>query len=497
MSLQTAINASGLPSVVTTSYDPTATPAVPIPVSTQMTFLSNAGVVNITATPSVQTSGIASGTRFTILQTGAGSTVLTDDGTLAGTKLKLQSATRTLSADKSLVLVFNGTYWCEEAFSSAGVGVTNVTASAPISSSGGATPNIAFTVAPGTLGNVLTSDGAGNWVSAAGGGSTVTLAQQLWVAKNGNDVTGSGTLSAPYLTISKALTITNAGAANTYYRINVSPGTYTENLSITKQRTLIVGSSTAPEQLQTAIIGTVNINPTASTDRVSDVIGLSGLFFTGTTAGTAGITITGTQLFGVEIDNCYFTVNQTNSNVLFCDASNASRPVIVIRNTVLNKVTNGATVPVVRLDRGDCRMDTVRIYASITGAAEGVTLANNATLTADRILIDKNTSGAGISVNTAYAGISCSLTNCSITQNYTGAATSAALNLNNSLGVAGFVWQCLFSVLDTTANNAIDGTVNAVPTSPLIVGNLAFSPTTNTTITAAVNAAKLVMTVIP
>ena len=40
-----------------------------------------------------------------------------------------------------------------------GGGVTSVTATSPIASSGGATPNITFSVSPGTSGHVLTS----NW----------------------------------------------------------------------------------------------------------------------------------------------------------------------------------------------------------------------------------------------------------------------------------------------------------------------------------------------
>jgi hypothetical protein len=70
-----------------------------------------------------------------------------------------------------------------------GGGVATVSASLPLASTGGVNPNISlFAVVPankggtglstpGALGNVLTSDGAGNWTSAApaaGGSSTFT-----------------------------------------------------------------------------------------------------------------------------------------------------------------------------------------------------------------------------------------------------------------------------------------------------------------------------------
>lgn len=77
-------------------------------------------------------------------------------------------------------LAYNGTAWAPAA--GAGAGVTAVTASSPLSSSGGTTPNISLTgvvaaanggtglSASGTLGNVLTSDGSGGWVSSAPAG---------------------------------------------------------------------------------------------------------------------------------------------------------------------------------------------------------------------------------------------------------------------------------------------------------------------------------------
>lgn len=76
-------------------------------------------------------------------------------------------------------LAYNGTAWIPAAVVS---GVTSVTASSPLASSGGTTPNISLSgiVAPanggtglstsGTLGNVLTSNGSGGWVSSAPAG---------------------------------------------------------------------------------------------------------------------------------------------------------------------------------------------------------------------------------------------------------------------------------------------------------------------------------------
>lgn len=118
MSLQTQINSGGLPSTVPTPLSPVAgTSIVP---TTEQIQLTNAGAVAMTATPTLSTTGIASGTRVTLLQTGAGSTTFSDEGTLAGTALKLASSTRTLTQNQTLVLIYNGTYWCEQSYSASG-----------------------------------------------------------------------------------------------------------------------------------------------------------------------------------------------------------------------------------------------------------------------------------------------------------------------------------------------------------------------------------------
>ena len=54
------------------------------------------------------------------------------------------------------------------------------------------------------------------------------LANVIWVSKGGNDTTGDGTITKPYVTISKAIT-EDAGAGN---GILTLPGTYDESLDI-------------------------------------------------------------------------------------------------------------------------------------------------------------------------------------------------------------------------------------------------------------------------
>lgn len=120
MSLQTSINSAGLPSIVPTSHGPVA--AVTIPATTGIVSLTNVGAVSMSATPTVATAGISAGTRITLVQSNIGTTQLSDDGTTPGSALQLQASTRTLAQYQTLVLVFDGTYWCEESYSASGGG---------------------------------------------------------------------------------------------------------------------------------------------------------------------------------------------------------------------------------------------------------------------------------------------------------------------------------------------------------------------------------------
>ena len=83
--------------------------------------------------------------------------------------------------------------WPNQTIAATGSGgtITSVTASSPLASSGGTAPNISFTgvlapanggtgiTDPSTAGNVLTSDGAGNWTSATPAASGISAGKSI------------------------------------------------------------------------------------------------------------------------------------------------------------------------------------------------------------------------------------------------------------------------------------------------------------------------------
>jgi hypothetical protein len=81
----------------------------------------------------------------------------------------------------------------------------------------------------------------------------------LYVAKNGNDTTGTGSINAPYLTIQNAI---NAAAGDTATTIILAPGSYVENLTIANVANSlnITGSGLA----ESAVNGNITISGTSN-----------------------------------------------------------------------------------------------------------------------------------------------------------------------------------------------------------------------------------------
>lgn len=120
-------------------------------------------------------------------------------------------------------------------------GVTAVTASSPLASSGGATPNISLN-AGGLSGDVLTWNGAAWVASPLPAGVTVSLLNDVFVAQNGNDLTGDGSASAPFATVTAAMASITTAAPNNRFAIRVSAGDYAEPGAISlKPDVFIIG----------------------------------------------------------------------------------------------------------------------------------------------------------------------------------------------------------------------------------------------------------------
>jgi hypothetical protein len=94
-----------------------AVAATTLPVNAPTILLTNAGAIDLNGgNPEVQTSSITTGTRVTIIQTGAGTTTFRDSSDDATSALQLSAASHVLGQYDALTLVFTGTVWVEVAF---------------------------------------------------------------------------------------------------------------------------------------------------------------------------------------------------------------------------------------------------------------------------------------------------------------------------------------------------------------------------------------------
>jgi hypothetical protein len=100
----------------------------------------------------------------------------------------------------------------------------------------------------------------------------------IYVAPNGNDTTGVGSVTAPFATIGRAMTLANTIAQSAEVTIFLYSGTYTETVTITRGNTYITSYSTGSTRQSANINGTINVGITTTT---AFTVGLAGLTITG------------------------------------------------------------------------------------------------------------------------------------------------------------------------------------------------------------------------
>ena len=163
----------------------------------------------------------------------------------------------------------------------------------------------------------------------------------VYVAKGGNDTTGTGSILAPYLTIQKAITICEAFSDGIPRVVNVAAGSYTENLTFTKSRISIQGQgqSSHPD-IGTSIYGTITIAITSgNSDLNNNNIYFSGFLINGQVEdSTASVSYPHRVFF----DHCQL---YANNRVLYVHPSGDFR--VFVSNCVISNDNTSATDPVV------------------------------------------------------------------------------------------------------------------------------------------------------
>ncbi len=82
-----------------------------------------------------------------------------------------------------------------------------------------------------------------SYVDAAIAAATIDIAQSMYVAADGNDTTGDGSLAKPFATVSGAMAAITDAAPSKRYAVHVAPGNYTEPSGLAlKANVFVIGA---------------------------------------------------------------------------------------------------------------------------------------------------------------------------------------------------------------------------------------------------------------
>lgn len=330
----------------------------------------------------------------------------------------------------------------------------------------------------GTAGQSLITDGSG--VTSWGGYQlTSTLLPQattlLYVSNTAisgsNAITPNGSAAAPFLTIQAAIDFAEsqypvAADSGVPVVIIVSPGTYTETITITRPLTHIEGFS--GRQKATFISGTVTINPSVSyTGSYSaSYVTLKNVYIA-SNANNA-LTVAGSSKVGVILDNVGIWTSSGKAITITNTASGG------IKFQIFNSdVNSGNTIEFSNLAIGLVQ----QCVFTCTGTGNGVSVSSSA-LTIDALIIETATASTLVKVNSGTLNVGNS-TISSTTTNGTGFDVSAGATLvcgQNAFnvvagtgkavyGVTGAVFMYALNMMVYGSNQNISSAMTSIPMS--------------------------------
>jgi len=306
-----------------------------------------------------------------------------------------------------------------------------------------------------------------------GNGSSLTdlpsasIDHVIFVTKGGNDSTGNGSITKPFLTVQAAIDYASSSYPNFNegVQIEIAPGLYTENVTLPRHNTYIVSSLKIAEQRSVAIKGNFTINCTAAAQKFNHIVGLEGIFFDNSEDSTSPtLLLTGSATSGhlTYLKGCYVAQNSSGSNANAFKTSglrfsnNFSGSKITAQNTTFLAQKAGADV--VSLNGGDYRFDSCEVYCNVTGSSttgSGIRIVGETALLMDRAIVEIYTNGYAVSnASTKTTDTICFISNTSLSSTGTGSVGIVSSSTNIIL------WNDIFTGYNVAyPNYKINGTV--------------------------------------
>jgi len=300
------------------------------------------------------------------------------------------------------------------------------------------------------------------------------FAKTYFVATSGSDVVGDGSITNPFSTPQKAHDVAIIDYPTEWVSVEIGPGSYVGDLTIEKWNIVFHGSGSRPETQATKLLGVVTVMPDAATQKFNEVVGLDRLYVEPPSVGGGpALYVTGTGAFSVVVTDCYLTTSSASATAtVLVEPSNAIRPRVTLNDCIITVQTAGPDIVV--LDKGDVRMSSAQLLFGSSvpsgSAGKGITVASDASLFADRLLLDIQTLGPAIEVTGGLAGTKLTLSGSSVT--LSNASCSHAISATNSSAgqLAAFVWNCAFGIANA-ASKIINGT-GSLGSNIVMVGQL-------------------------
>jgi hypothetical protein len=302
----------------------------------------------------------------------------------------------------------------------------------------------------------------------------------IFVDKSGNDSTGDGSILKPLLTIQAAHTLALTYSNADYVHIMVGPGDFTEDVTITRVKTAIIGSLDALNK--TTVISSLTVNVTTSVSGLfNDIISINNILIR-KSSGTSICTLGGNQQYTFNLHNSYlYTEGATTSCLQVTNTSSGGIRLTGFKCIIQNDSSNAASAIFSNVNNG--RFDNCTFYAG-SNSCMSITTSN---ITAYNTSFQTNTgsnvidivSSLGtpfnpISAPTGSIGFTCG--NCSFLSTTTN-GSGIVMAANSTSTVA----QSVFAILPGTGSS-----IGGSATCYYINGNNLVYPGRNSTVAGTV-----------
>ena len=211
-------------------------------------------------------------------------------------------------------------------------------------------------------------------------------AQEYFVSANGSDASGNGSANSPFATVQKAIDVAQAVAGITPSVINVMPGTYTENLSITEGYITIKGVVQSDRAIGGVIIkGSIGLSVGGANNLFNNQVVLSALLIQGR------ILDVSTAQHTLIVDGCRIETSAAFDGSAISVVGTATDQRTYVNDCVITQVSTATTSnPLIAVNVGQALIDgcglTVRTAFSPVidiGGAAILTRLNMTTLEND------------------------------------------------------------------------------------------------------------------